>query len=116
MMKLHARSGEDRYRDAALRLADFLIYIQGLNGVGSNRGGALPGSYPIWGPYAPLKYPCWATKYLIDLLLLTEQDEDEKADSTVSALQPARPAQAPAQVTAGSKQATDSHVDRPSGA
>jgi hypothetical protein len=89
MMKLQARSGEERYRDAARRLADFLIYIQRLNGVGSNRGGALPGSYPIWGPYAPLKYPCWATKFLIDLLLLREHDEEDKGESTVSALQPA---------------------------
>jgi hypothetical protein len=89
MMKLHARSGEERYREAAWRLADFLIYMQKLNGVGPNRGGALPGSYPIWGTYAPFKYPCWATKYLIDLLLLLDQGGDEKADGTGSALQAA---------------------------
>jgi hypothetical protein len=94
MMKLHARSGEERYWEAARRLVDFLVYMQRLNGVGSNRRGALPGSYPIWGPYAPLKYPCWATKFLIDLLLLTEQDEDEKAHSAASALDPAESVQA----------------------
>jgi hypothetical protein len=81
MMKLHARTSEERYRDAGRRLVDFLIYMQRLNGFGPNRRGALPGSYPIWGPYAPLKYPCWATKFLIDLLLLTEQDEDAEARS-----------------------------------
>lgn len=116
MMKLHARSGEERYREAARRLADFVIYVQRLNGVGSNRRGALPGSYPIWGPYAPLKYPCWATKFLIDLLLLRQQDEDENADSAVSALQPARTAQGSEQVPSGSKQARDSDLDRLSGA
>jgi hypothetical protein len=77
MMKLHARTAEERYRHAARRLVDFLIYMQELSGVGPNRRGALPGSYPIWGPYAPLKYPCWATKFLIDLLLLVEKSEDE---------------------------------------
>jgi hypothetical protein len=85
MMKLHARTAEGHYRDAARRLVDFLIYIQRLNGVGPSRRGALPGSYPIWGPYAPLKYPCWATKFLIDLLLLTEQAQDAKDRSAVSA-------------------------------
>jgi rhamnogalacturonyl hydrolase YesR len=82
MMKLHARSGEERYRDAARRLADFLIYVQRLNGVGPNRGGALPGSYPIWGPYAPLKYPCWATKFLIDFFLLMAAPERKLSPSS----------------------------------
>jgi uncharacterized protein YyaL (SSP411 family) len=116
MMKLHARTGEERYRDAARRLADFLIYVQRLNGVGSNRSGALTGSYPVWGTYAPFKYPCWATKFLVDLLLLRKQDGEGKADSTVSALQQARPAQAPAPFTAGSNQGRDSRADRLCGA
>jgi hypothetical protein len=120
MMKLHARSREEHYRNAARRLVDFLIYMQGLNGVSPNRGGALPGSYPIWGTYAPFKYPCWATKFLVDLLLLTEQCGDVEGDTIISALQPARSAQArqnpTAQVTDGSKQAPDSHADRLSGA
>ena len=72
MMKLYTDSGEERYVDTARRLTDFLIYVQQLNAVGHCRSGALPGSYPIWGPYAPFKYPCWATKYLVDLLLLVE--------------------------------------------
>lgn len=33
--------------------------------------GAIAGSYPIWG--APLRYPCWATKYYLDLLFLVLQ-------------------------------------------
>ena len=57
-----------------------MIYVQQLNAVGQNRSGALPGSYPIWGTYAPFKYPCWATKYLIDLLLLVEPDAQREHD------------------------------------
>jgi DUF1680 family protein len=77
LLKLHEKTGEARYLDAARRLADFLVYVQRLNAVGADRAGALPGSYPIWGTYAPLKFPCWATKYLADLLLMLErQDQD----------------------------------------
>ena len=112
MMKLQARTGEERYRDAARRLADFLLYVQRLNGVGSNRGGALTGSYPVWGTYAPFKYPCWATKFLIDLLLLRKQDGEGRADGSASALQPA----GPAQFAAGSSQGRNSHADRLSSA
>lgn len=73
LLKLHERTGEPHYLDAARRLADFLVYAQRLNAVGTTRSGALPGSYPVWGTYAPFKYPCWATKYLVDLLVLLEQ-------------------------------------------
>ena len=32
--------------------------------------GALAGSFPLWGRYAPLQYPNWATKFLADSLML----------------------------------------------
>ena len=32
--------------------------------------GALAGSFPLWGRYAPLQYPNWATKFLVDGLLV----------------------------------------------
>jgi hypothetical protein len=35
--------------------------------------GALAGSFPLWGRYAPLQYPNWATKFLADALALYEQ-------------------------------------------
>lgn len=34
--------------------------------------GALPGSYPIYGRYAPFKFPNWATKFLVDGLIKRE--------------------------------------------
>ena len=77
LLKLHASTGDSRYLDAARRLTDFLVYVQRLNAVGTDRSGALPGSYPIWGTYAPFKYPCWATKYLVDLLLMLERLEPD---------------------------------------
>jgi hypothetical protein len=35
--------------------------------------GALAGSFPLWGRYAPLQYPNWATKFLADSLMLYEE-------------------------------------------
>jgi len=58
-----------QYREVAERLVDFLAYVQDLSAVGADRSGGLPGSYPVWGRYVPLKYPSWATKYFLDLLV-----------------------------------------------
>jgi hypothetical protein len=69
-MRLHARTDDVRYLNATLKLVDFLGWAQSLNGVGRNRRGGIAGSFPLWGLYCPLKYPSWATKYFVDLLLL----------------------------------------------
>jgi uncharacterized protein YyaL (SSP411 family) len=69
-MRLHARSADPRYLNTSLKLVDFLAWVQRLNGVGASRRGGIAGSYPIWGLYCPLKYPSWATKFFVDLLLL----------------------------------------------
>ena len=69
LMKLHERTGEVRYRDGALGIVGFLAALQAMNDAGPARRGALPGSYPVWGFYCPLKLPSWATKYHLDLLL-----------------------------------------------
>ena len=66
LVRLHEETGEASRLDVASRLLDFLVYVQELNSVGKDRGGGLPGSYPIWGRYVPLKYPSWAVKFFID--------------------------------------------------
>ena len=35
--------------------------------------GGVAGSYPIYGAYAPLQYPNWATKFMVDALLVRKQ-------------------------------------------
>jgi rhamnogalacturonyl hydrolase YesR len=67
-MKLFEMTGELRYMNTALKMADFLAYVQNLNSVGKFRNGGITGSYPVWGMYCPFKYPSWATKYYTDLL------------------------------------------------
>jgi hypothetical protein len=72
LMRLHARDGDERRLGAARALAGYLTAVQRMSDAGAARRGALPGSFPVWGFYAPLKLPSWATKYLIDLLLMLE--------------------------------------------
>ncbi len=71
--RLYELTNDKRYVNAALKLADFLAYTQDLNAVGEYRSGGITGSYPIWGMYCPLKYPSWATKYYIDLMMLIKK-------------------------------------------
>jgi hypothetical protein len=70
LMRLYERDGDPRRLEVAERIAGYLAHVQQLNSIGRDRRGAIAGSYPIWGPYAPFRFPCWATKYHLDLLLL----------------------------------------------
>jgi hypothetical protein len=70
LMRLHDRDRDPRRLAAARSLAGYLTGVQRMSAAGAARRGALPGSFPVWGFYAPLKLPSWATKYLLDLLLM----------------------------------------------
>ena len=79
MMLYAADAFDERQLETALRLLDFLAFVQELNGVDADRAGGLPGSFPIWGRYVPLKHPSWATKFYLDhlrLILLWAADAD----------------------------------------
>jgi hypothetical protein len=75
LMRLFAREGDPRYLAAARGLVSFLSAVQRMSGSGDALRGGLPGSYPVWGFYAPLKLPSWATKYFLDLLLAVRAAE-----------------------------------------
>ena len=62
--------GIDRYRAAADRLVDSLKASQSMGSAVAEANGALPGSFPIFGDYMRGGYPNWATKYLLDALLM----------------------------------------------
>jgi hypothetical protein len=68
--RLFEMMGERRYREAADRLVDFLKAVQRLDSTDPGVNGALAGSFPILGSYMPGGYPNWATKYLLDALML----------------------------------------------
>jgi hypothetical protein len=71
-LRLYEITGETRYRDAGLRGVEHAAGHQRRSSWEAIDG-ALPGSYPIYGRYAPLQFPNWATKFLVDSLLLRER-------------------------------------------
>jgi len=69
--KLYQSSGEEKFRQAAVRALRYVMSRQDIETSDRDVRGAIKGSHPIWGRYAPLTYPNWATKFFIDALLLT---------------------------------------------
>ena len=70
-LKLYKLTGEKKYFDGAVKMNSLLCFIQSFTlDMDINIRGALQGSFPIWGRYEPFAFPNWATKYLLDALML----------------------------------------------
>jgi hypothetical protein len=63
--------GGDDFRAGVHRIVEFLKTTQPLTGDSNERGG-LKGSHPIDGGYHPWQFPNWATKYLVDALMMDD--------------------------------------------
>lgn len=74
-LRLFDLTGESHYHAAARQEIDFLKTIHRLTGPPEIRGG-LKGSHPIWGKYMYLRYPNWATKFLVDAIMKIDSMED----------------------------------------
>ena len=68
--RLATLTGKPEYRASADRLVDYLKALQDVTTDVEGIKGALPGSFPIFGGYMRGGYPNWATKYLLDALML----------------------------------------------
>lgn len=68
--RLAELTGMNQCREAANRLLDYLKALQAIASPVIEVNGALPGSFPIFGDYMRGGYPNWATKYLLDALLM----------------------------------------------
>lgn len=68
-MRLFRATGDRAYRNTARDLAGFTAAVQDINALPTVGRDGIPGSFPIWGTYCPMKFPSWATKYFLDLLL-----------------------------------------------
>jgi hypothetical protein len=64
-------TGDDRFLQAGLRAVEQAAAYQE-RGPWSAIAGAIPGSAPVWGRYAPLQFPNWATKFLADAFMTRE--------------------------------------------
>lgn len=69
LMRLGAFQGRNDYTAAAHRFLDAVLEHQDIVTSDANVRGAIAGSYPVWGRYAPMQYPNWATKFLADALI-----------------------------------------------
>jgi hypothetical protein len=74
-LKLYQRTGSEHYLDTAKRCLDYVMGCQDLATPNLALRGAIKGSQPIWGRYAPLSYPNWATKFFLDAILLLNEIE-----------------------------------------
>ena len=70
-MRLFELGGEQCFRDAGLRATESAASRQFRSDWPPVRG-ALAGSFPVYGRYAPLQFPNWATKFLVDALVQRE--------------------------------------------
>jgi uncharacterized protein YyaL (SSP411 family) len=61
-----------RYLNAALKMNEVLKELLPMSGRCGIVGG-ISGSYPIWGPYQPLRYISWGCKFFADALLLEQK-------------------------------------------
>lgn len=71
--RLYEHSQQRSYWIAAERLLNYLKSLQLLDSGDPALNGALPGSFPLFGGYMTAGYPNWATKYLLDALLLQDR-------------------------------------------
>lgn len=67
--KLFDRTGEERYKQAVIRALDYVMGCQDLDTPDLNIRGAIKGSHPVWGRYAPLSFPNWPAKFFVDAML-----------------------------------------------
>ena len=67
--RLYGLDADKRYLNAGLSLLDDVAATQDVSSPDKPHYGGIKGSHPIYGRYAPLQYPNWATKFFLDALL-----------------------------------------------
>jgi uncharacterized protein YyaL (SSP411 family) len=70
LYRLAEVTGDTSYRQYASKLLDYLKALQLERSDDPALVGALAGSFPLFGGYMRAGYPNWATKYLMDALLM----------------------------------------------
>ena len=80
LFRLSQLTGDSTYFDTARRLLDRVALSQDLRFPPAPHTGAIAGSFPIYGRYAPLQYPNWATKFFIDALIAKRHAERGERD------------------------------------
>jgi len=71
-LRLFEVTGDLRYLNAALKMNEMLKQLLPVKGPRGVVGG-VPGSYPIWGAYQPMRLISWGCKFLADALMLEQR-------------------------------------------
>jgi hypothetical protein len=71
-LRLYQETGDAVLRQAGIEAVEQAAALQSRSSWRAVDG-AVPGSFPIYGRYAPLQYPNWAAKFLADSLALRER-------------------------------------------
>lgn len=74
--RLSEQTAEPKYRTQAAKLVNYLKALQVSQSDDAGVVGAIAGSFPLFGGYMRAGYPNWATKYLLDALLLQHRLDD----------------------------------------
>ena len=67
--ELYQITGETRYRDAIVRVTDYLMARHDVASRDLRIRGGVSGSWPVWGDYGKYMVLNWATKFFVDALL-----------------------------------------------
>jgi hypothetical protein len=86
-LRLYQETGDERWLNAGLKAVEQAAGRQETMQWAPVRG-ALAGSFPIYGRYAPLQYPNWATKFLADALMLYDDSLDGTGRAGVGSVSP----------------------------
>ena len=68
--ELFMLSGDKKYKEAVQRVNRYLMAKHDIRNSDERIRGGLPGSWPVWGNYGYFMILNWATKFLVDALLL----------------------------------------------
>jgi hypothetical protein len=71
--ELYELTGETRYRQGLERVNQYLMSCHDTSSVDPTVRGGLTGSWPVWGDYGQYMVLNWATKFLVDALLLQKR-------------------------------------------
>lgn len=72
-LRLQGAGARPAYADAAARALGFVMATQDLTTDNADVHGGIKGSHPVWGRYAPLSFPNWATKFFVDAMHLRQE-------------------------------------------
>jgi hypothetical protein len=87
---LYRMTGDAKYRAAAVRLNRYLMERHDIRNPDQRLRGGVAGSWPVWGDYGRLQILNWATKFLVDALVLEARQVAGTSQSTGAPIVPAR--------------------------